>query len=125
MPSYIYECRECGQQREEFRQVDQRHDAPVCHGAAMFIVLCPTFVAADLPGYVSPATGKWVEGRSARRDDLARSNCRPWEGMDSERKEARKRKAEADAKFDRKVEEVVRKEYHALPPEKRKVLEGT
>jgi hypothetical protein len=31
---------------------------------------------SDLPAYFSVASGKWVEGRSARRDDLARTGCR-------------------------------------------------
>ena len=38
------------------------------------------FVWSDLPGYVSPVSDvgapKWVEGRAARREDLARTNCR-------------------------------------------------
>lgn len=33
-------------------------------------------VWSDLPGYQSVASGKWVEGRRARRDDLARTGCR-------------------------------------------------
>lgn len=34
------------------------------------------YVRGDLPSYVSPVTGKPVEGRRARREDLARSGCR-------------------------------------------------
>ena len=30
----------------------------------------------DLPEYISPVTGKPVDGRSARREDLKRSGCR-------------------------------------------------
>lgn len=33
----------------------------------------------DLPAYISPITRKPVEGRSARREDLARSGSRPVE----------------------------------------------
>ena len=33
-------------------------------------------VASDLPTYHSPITGKPIEGRAARREDLARSGCR-------------------------------------------------
>lgn len=29
----------------------------------------------DYEGYVSPATGKWIEGRAARRYDLEASGC--------------------------------------------------
>ena len=30
----------------------------------------------DLAPYRSPVTGQWVDGRAARRDDLARTHCR-------------------------------------------------
>lgn len=34
------------------------------------------YVRGDLKPYVSPVTGKVIEGRAARREDLARSGCR-------------------------------------------------
>lgn len=34
------------------------------------------YTAGDLPEYVSPVTGKPVDGRRARREDLARNDCR-------------------------------------------------
>lgn len=36
-------------------------------------------IQSDLPGYMSVVSNKWVEGRRARRDDLARTGCRPCE----------------------------------------------
>ena len=36
-------------------------------------------IQSDLPAYFSIASGKWVDGRRARRDDLARTGCRPCE----------------------------------------------
>jgi hypothetical protein len=33
-------------------------------------------IISDIPAYFSVATGKWVDGRRARRDDLARAGCR-------------------------------------------------
>lgn len=33
-------------------------------------------IHSDLPGYISPVGNGWVEGRSARREDLKRSGCR-------------------------------------------------
>jgi hypothetical protein len=38
--------------------------------------ICTPYIRSDLPGYISPVTGKWIEGRSARREDLARTGCR-------------------------------------------------
>jgi putative FmdB family regulatory protein len=122
MPIYAYECRECGATRDEFRQVSERHDAPVCHGP-MTIVICPAAVQADLPGYQSPTTGRWIEGRAARRDDLKRSNARPWEGFAAEKAESQRRLAEREAKSDAKLEKVIRETYHQLPPAKRRALE--
>jgi hypothetical protein len=89
----------------------------------MGIVISVAGVQADLPGYQSPTTGRWIEGRAARRDDLKRSNARPWEGLDQERKEAQKRLADRESKSDAKLEKVIRETYHALPPAKRRALE--
>jgi hypothetical protein len=89
----------------------------------MSIVICAPAVQADLPGYQSPTTGRWIEGRAARRDDLKRSGARPWEGFDQEKKEAQKRLAEREAKSDAKLEKVIRESFHQLPPAKRRALE--
>lgn len=123
MPLYEYECRSCERRRTEFRQVDQRHDAPECHGRSMALVICPPQVVADIPGYVSPVSGKWIEGRAARKADLAATNSRPWEGFAAEKKEAERRKAHAEQKFDQKIEAAARQAFHELPPAKRRALE--
>lgn len=39
-------------------------------------IVTPT-IWSDLPAYISPVTRKPIEGRSARREDLARSGSRP------------------------------------------------
>lgn len=57
------------------------------HGVHGFIEYDPKFISkrhtearhwiTDLPGYFSPlGDGKWVEGRTARREHLKRNNCR-------------------------------------------------
>jgi hypothetical protein len=81
------------------------------------------FVMPDTPGYVSPVTGLWVEGRKARRDDLARSGSRPWEGIEQERKEANRHKAYAEQANDKFLDRAVRETYYQLSPEKRRRLE--
>lgn len=60
-------------------------------------------VVGDLPGYLSQ-TGAWVEGRAQRREDLKRSGCRPWEGLEQEKKEAARRQSYIDAKADAALE---------------------
>jgi putative FmdB family regulatory protein len=124
MPLYEYECPTCGHRQTEFRQVAQRHDAPTCHGRAMSIVISPSQVVADTPGYVSPTTGKWIEGRAARRADLKASGARPWEGFAAEKAEADWRKADAERIADRKLDAAVRESWNALSPAKRRQLEG-
>ncbi len=84
--------------------------------------VAPT-VIPDTPGYVSPVTGLWVEGRKQRREDLKRSGSRPWEGKEQEVKEAQRQKAYAEQKFDRGLEEAARRAYHQMSPEKRRLLE--
>lgn len=122
MPLYAYQCEHCGRREDAFRSVDDRDNGPDCHGRMAKIIL-PSQVQADIPGYVSPVSGKWIEGRAARRDDLARSNCRPWEGFDQEKREAQRRQAYTDAKIDAHLEDCARQAYHELSPEKRKILE--
>lgn len=39
-------------------------------------VIAMPYVRGDIPAYVSPVTGKLIDGRSARREDLARTGCR-------------------------------------------------
>jgi len=124
MPIYQYQCDECARTVDEFRAVSARHDAPICHGRPMSIVICAPAVQADLPGYVSPTTGRWIEGRAARREDLKRSHSRPWEGFDQERKAARQRDREAEIRLDRQLEHAARTAFHELPPAKRRLLEG-
>lgn len=81
-------------------------------------------VMPDLPDYVSPVTGELVSGRKQRREDLARTGSRPWEGMESERKEVARFHAEQERKQDARLDASVREVFHQLPPSKRRILEG-
>lgn len=123
MPVYAYGCSVCGREEDAFRTVDARHDGPACCRKAMKLEIRPAYAQPDLPGYVSPVTGEWVDGRKARREDLKRTGSRPWEGMEAEKAEARRQRAYEERKFDRRLEEVARRTYHQLPPSKRRLLE--
>lgn len=81
-------------------------------------------VVPDLPGYVSPVTGLWVEGRKARRDDMARTGSRPWEGFAQEHKESERQRAYTEQRQDQRLEVATRAAYHQMPPDKRRILEG-
>lgn len=83
--------------------------------------LAPT-VFGDLPAYESPIDGKPVDGRRQRRNDLARTGCRPYEGFAQESKEAAKVRAEHERKLDQRVEESVHRTWHQMPEHVRRTL---
>ena len=76
-----------------------------------------------MPAYQSPVTGKWIDTPSQRRDDMARNNSRPWEGMESEKRVATQRKASEEKQADAAIESAVVSAWHQLPSEKRALLE--
>lgn len=82
-------------------------------------------IMPDLPGYQSPVTGKWIEGRRARREDMARTGSRPWEGMEQEQKEASRRKQYEEQKQDARLHEAASRAWYQLDPRKRRrLIEG-
>jgi hypothetical protein len=85
---------------------------------------CAPMVFGDLPDYESPIDGHIVSGRKARREDLKRNGCRPWEGMASEKAEAAKRMAENERKTERIIDDIARRAYYSLDPAKRRILRG-
>jgi hypothetical protein len=78
-----------------------------------------------MPAYQSPITGKWIDTPRQRRDDMARSGSRPWEGMESERKVAENRVKFEEKKADAAIESAVVEAYKSLGPEKQAVLESS
>lgn len=78
----------------------------------------------DLPGYDSPVTGEWVEGRRQRREDLKRTGCRPYEGREQEEKEAKRYRDRADAKLDQAAERMAHRAWAEAPERVRKVFRG-
>lgn len=53
-----------------------RHGNPMLSETERAAPVALPSIMRDIPAYRSPVTGQMVDGRSARRDDLARSNCR-------------------------------------------------
>lgn len=107
MPLYDFTC-ECGQRGAHFRKINERDDFPLCAcGAVMRRVVSAPAVFADLAGYESPATGKWIEGRKARLEDLRSSGCVEYDpGM---RQDAERRRKEQAVAADQAIEEAVMK----------------
>ena len=121
-PIYEYLCRS-GHAFERFLAVKDHATPQACEcGAASEKQLSAPMVVADLPGYASPVDGRWIEGRKARREDLARNNCVPYEpSMKSEyMKNIDRNTAALDAKVDAHVESEIAK----MPARKREKLEA-
>lgn len=122
MPIYEYRCRE-GHGFERYLPLAEYAEPQTCEcGAESQKVLSAPLVVADLPGYPSPVDGRWIEGKRARREDLARHNCVPYEPSMKD-DQARRLKAANEA-IDRKVDEHVESEIARMPARKREKLEA-
>lgn len=111
--------------QDAYRPIAERHSSPNCENGCnepMRLLISPVAGYGDLPGYQSPVTGKWVEGRKQRAEDLKRSGSRPYEGRDQELKESRRRAKYADEKLDRHLESATKQALSTLSPEQRTTL---
>jgi hypothetical protein len=101
---------------DAFREQRKR----LLHGLAEQSPASP-LVWTDLPGYESPVTGAWVEGRAQRREDLKRSGCREYDpGM----KDDAKRNHQANnERLDRIIGEGAQRVYNQMPDYKRKAID--
>ena len=79
-------------------------------------------IYGDTPGYQSPVTGLWVDGKVQRREDLKRAGARPWEGLEQEKAEAAKQRRYADERLDQTLTQAAAEAYFQLPPCKRAIL---
>lgn len=125
MPIYDAKCLKCGGVDEYIRPASQYLDTPECCGQPMQkVILQAPFGIVDIPAYQSPVSGRWINSRAQRTEDLKRNNARPWEGMEQETKVAQARAKEEEKKADAKIEEAAVSAWHQLAPEKRRALEA-
>lgn len=107
MPLYDYKCADCGAVLTAFRSYENRDEVePHCSQGATRIPSIP-MVLKDYEGYVSPASGKWVEGKRAHREDLKRTGCRlfePGEREDFIKNEPKRREKELEKMIDEVVD---------------------
>lgn len=108
MPVYEYRCTgKCGKKFDRFLKLADYLEPQSCCGLIAQKVVSKPAVFGDLPGYESPATGEWVEGRKARHEDLKRSGCVPFEpGM---REHNARKRAEDQQKDERALESAIEK----------------
>lgn len=79
----------------------------------------------DIPpwdSYESPASGKMITSRKERREDMARTNSRPWEGLASEQREAARQKQYNEQRQDTRLHEAASRAFYQLDPKKRREL---
>jgi len=115
MPIYQFKCSSCSVEKELFRRIATKDDPCYCEecGSPMNSVICAPALHI-LNGYVAPS-GRYISSPKQQRDEFARTNTRPYEGMASEEKEAKRRRDECDAKIDKKLEESLIKTVDTLP----------
>ena len=123
MPVYESRCNECGKVHEYYQPASNYRDTPFCCGyQTEKVILTAPYGQVDIPAYTSPISGKWINSRRERIEDLKRNDARPWEGMEQEQKEAARRAAYAEQKEDSALEKSVVDAWQTLTPEKQAVL---
>lgn len=125
MPVYEASCRICGKVQDYIRPVAQCMDTPECCGEkTQKVILSAPMGYVENIEYTSPIDGRPITTKHARLDDLARNNCRPWEGMEQETKVAKQRAVSEERALDAKLETTIGETFAALPPEQKRVLEA-
>jgi hypothetical protein len=75
MPFYDYQCKVCANKVPHYRKIADRDDFPAhCDMPMLRVISAPT-VQVDIPAYISPASGKWINSRAQRKEDLKREGC--------------------------------------------------
>lgn len=121
MPLYTFLCH-CNARRQLFRHIEDRNqgiDCLMCLSPMERIIEAPA-VRGDYSGYECPITGKWIEGRRAHEENLARHGMRVLEG--GEREALQKQKGAEEEKLLSDVEATVESEIHSWEPRKREKL---
>lgn len=117
MPLYEYKCECCGFKQTRFLPLERYQEPQYCRtpncanngilesSVSMTKLVAAPAVQADYPGYISPATGQWVEGRKAHIEDLKRSGCRVFEP--GEREQSAKKAQERQQKLEKEIDVAV------------------
>lgn len=118
----MYECGSCGGNETAYRSIDNRNDAPVHCGKAMSKIITAPMVSVDNYEYQSPVSGKVIRGKRQRTEDLKRNRCRPWEGLEVEKREAKKTRDSADAKLEVSFEKGVHEVLNNMDADKQRAI---
>ena len=109
MPMYQFRCTEghTFDRLVPLAQSDEPQPCP-CGAAASRQIIAPA-IRTDYPGYTCPVSGKWIEGRVAHRENLARTGCRVLEPGETSALTSRQQSSEAalEAALDSTAEELI------------------
>jgi len=109
---------------DKYLPVSQYLDAQRCQCGAIArkIITPPTLIIAPNVHYDSPIDGRPITSMAARREDLARSSCSPYDPDIKQDYHRRIEKSERD--LEKAVEETVDRELSQMPARKREKLEA-
>jgi putative FmdB family regulatory protein len=122
MPLYDFECRQCYASFDAFLPMEARDTPEPCPkcGEVATRVLSPARVAADYPGYQCPITNKWIEGRRAHAENLARHDCRVQET--GEREAWMRQRDAMNEQLETKMADTFTAEFERLPSSEREAV---
>lgn len=120
MPLYDYKCT-CGEKFSRLLPLDRYKEPQVCScGQVAEKQLAAPRVLGDYAGYECPVTGRWIEGRAAHKENLARTGCRLLEP--GETASAAKYRAQSDEQLLDAVANTAEQIVHEMPAVKREKL---
>lgn len=77
MPYYDYRCLVCRKLEPHYQKIADR-DLPQSHcGLDMRREISAPALLPDIASYISPASGKRIDSRAQRREDMLREGCIP------------------------------------------------
>ncbi|MBM3347107.1 MAG: zinc ribbon domain-containing protein [Betaproteobacteria bacterium] len=123
MPVYEYAC-EAGHYFDRYLPLAE-YDQPQacsCGSPGRKLISRVTVFRAKNTEYTSPIDGRPITSEAARREDLARNNCVPY---DPEMKnDVLRRRAQEDAAMDASVDRTVEEAWEKMPAAKRERLDA-
>lgn len=122
MPTYEYSC-QCGKDFEVILPIKLHAEPQECACGKVATKVFRTapigFVSPDIC-YDSPIDGRVIRSKQQRIEDLARSNCVPYEP--GQKQDYLRSIEEADAALDKSIEAHVEQEIAKMPAAKKEIL---
>lgn len=118
MPVYEFHCKECNKTAERFlrlESIDRTQFCATCYEKMERLISAP-IVVGDYKPYTCPITGKLIEGKKAHTENLKKHGCRVYEPGETE--QFKKRKAQEEASFEKKLDMEVERQISTMDSEK-------